>query len=232
MCHQNCHQIIGGLGWLLVAIQLNSDGGLNVRGTNDFRDSSLATWTDLLEGLFPTGIPESAKWTDVATMSSILDDVGSQSNSNHMFYPTGGGNDLRGAFPFDEESGCLALKTGERSAQVVKPSALLFESFGAELEWAYFRLECQPLSYSGVYEGEQKGANEEVVLVYPGIYAPRSAWDEDEYQGEPLPRTAELIDRSVGGGPFVIFAKGSAYNLSSGRGSDTYGCAACPDECR
>ena len=139
-----------------------------------------------------------------------------------MFYPTGGGNDLRGAFPFDEESGCLALKTGERVAEVVKPSALLFESFGAKPEWAYFRLECQSLSYSGVYEGEQEGANEEVVLVSAGIYAPRSAWDEDDYQGERLPRTAQLIVRSVGGGPFVIFAKGSVYNLASGRGSDTY----------
>ena len=130
--------------------------------------------------------------------------------------------DLIGASSFDEESSCLALKIGDRSTEVVKPSALLFESFGAELEWAYFRLECQSMSYTGVYEEPQKGANEEVVLVSSGIYAPRSAWDEDYYEGEPLPRTAQLVTRSVGGGPFVIFAKGSVYNLSSGRGSDTY----------
>ena len=94
----------------------------------------MATWTDLLEGLFPIGIPVSAKWEDLASMSSVLNHVGLRLNSNHMFYPTGGGNDLRGAFPFDEESGCLALKTGERVAEVVKPSALLFESFGAKPE--------------------------------------------------------------------------------------------------
>jgi hypothetical protein len=190
--------------------------------TNDFRESSLATWTAILEGLFPTGIPASAKWEDVASISSVLDDIGSQSNSNHMFYPTGGGNDLRGAFAFDEESGCVALKKGERSARVVKPSALLFESFGTALEWAYFRVECQSMTYTGVYEDPQEGDDEEVVLVSPGIYAPRSAWDENEYLGEPLPSTAQLVIRSVGGGPYVIFAKGSVYNLSSGRGSDTY----------
>jgi len=193
-----------------------------VRGTDDFRESSLSTWTALLEELFPTGVPVSAKWEDLTSISSVLNPIGLQEQSNHMFYPTGGGMDLIGASPFDEESGCLALKTGERSIEVVKPSALLFESFGDELEWAYFRLECQPMSYSGVYEGQQEGANEEVVLVSPGTYAPRSAWDDDEYQGERLPSTAQLVVRSVGGGPFVIFAKGSVYNLASGRGSDTY----------
>lgn len=139
-----------------------------------------------------------------------------------MFYPTSGGMDLKGAFPFDEEPGCLALKTGKRVVEVVKPSALLFESCGAEVEWAYFRLECQSLPPSGVYEDLQEGAREEVVLIAPGIYAARATWDDDQYQGKPLPSTAQLIVRSVGGGPFVIFAKGSLYNLASGRGFDTY----------
>lgn len=132
--------------------------------------------------------------------------------------------DLEGAFSFDEEPGCLALKIGGPVADVVKPSALLFESCGTEAEWAYFRLECQPLPPSGVYEDlEGSGmTSEEVVLVAPGKYAARAVWDAGEYQGKRLPSTAQLIIRSVGGGPLVIFAKGSIYNLASGRGTDAY----------
>jgi hypothetical protein len=152
-------------------------------------------------------------------MRAVLSHISSLPNSNHMFYPTGGGMDLDGAAVFDEEPGCLALKIGERVADVVKPSALLFESFGPEVEWAYFRLECQSLQLSGIYEDSQESetANEEVVLVAPGTYAARSVWDASEYQGKRLPNTAQLIIRNVGGGPFVIFAKGSHYNLASGR---------------
>lgn len=182
----------------------------------------MSTWTDILEGLFPAGIPESAKWEDVGAMSHVLNLVGSKAQSNHMFYPSGGGMDLLGAFPFNEEPGCLALKVTDRSVEVVKPTALLFESFGPDLEWAYFRLECEPLSPTGVYKGPQVRGSEELVLVSSGVYAPRSAWDNDDYEGKPLPSTAQLVTRSVGGGPFVVFAKGSSYNLSHGRGSDTY----------
>jgi hypothetical protein len=195
-----------------------------VRGTDDFRETSLRTWAGLLEGVFPTGIPSSTKWTNLASMSSVLNRIGSQPNSNHMFFPTGGGMDLEGSSLYEEEDECLALKTGNRVAEVVKPSALLFESFGQDLEWAYFRIECQSLQPSGVYEDVQKGerASEEVVLVEPGTYAPRSAWDDASYEGKDLPETARLIIRSLGGGALVIFAKGSAYNLASGRGFDAY----------
>jgi hypothetical protein len=101
---------------------------------DDFRNLSLNLWTGLIKDIFPTEIPASARWTDLKSMSTVLDLIGKQQNSNHMFYPTGGGMDLEGAFPFEEEPDCLALKTGDRVVEVVKPSALLFESFGSELE--------------------------------------------------------------------------------------------------
>ena len=96
--------------------------------------------------------------------------------------------------------------------EVVKPAALLFESFGPKLEWAYFRIECQAMSPSGVYENLGNLESEEVVLVAPGIYANRAAWDENEYDSERLPESARLVDRFFVGKPFVIFAKESTYN--------------------
>jgi serine/threonine-protein kinase len=150
-----------------------------------------------------------------------------------MFYPTSGGMDLEGARPFSEERGCLALKTGDHVFEVVRPSALLFESIGTGLDWTYFWLECEPLEPCGVYEdaeeeiddGDQDHSpiqSEEVVLVAPGTYAPRAAWDANEFEGEPLPETAQLIVRFLGGGPFVIFSKGSLYNLGRARDFDAY----------
>ena len=194
-----------------------------------FRKFSLGLWEELIRGLFPEGIPTSAQWTELKAMSSVLNFIGSKENANHMFYPTGGGMDLEGAVRFDEEPGCLALKTGDRVAEVVKPSALLFESFGAELGWAYFRLECAPMSPCGVYDyGEDGDDNlplpkrEEVVLVEPGTYGTRSDWDANSSHGKRLPETAQLIIRSLGGGPFVVFSKGSTYNFARGKGFDAY----------
>jgi hypothetical protein len=186
---------------------------------DSFRKESLKLWRQALNSIFPKGIPATSKWTDISRMSAVLTVLGSLANSNHMFYPTGGGMDLEGAAPYEEESGCLALKVGDRVLEVVKPTALLFESFGDDLNWAYFRLECEPLLDSGAYDTPQ-GESEEVVLVAPGEkYAPRSTWDNDEHAGKRLTKAARLVVRSTGGGPFVIFSKGSTYNFGN---SDTY----------
>jgi hypothetical protein len=198
---------------------------------DEFREMSLGLWKELMDDLFPAGIPTSVQWTDLHSISHILNKLGSRPNSNHMFYPSSGGMDLEGAKPFSEEAGCLALETGKNLFDVAKPSALFFESVGPNVEWTYFRLECEPLEPCGVYEaeegsedGEEEGngdgeevhssiQSEEVVLIAPRTYAPRSAWDADEFEGKPLPDTAQLIVRHLGGGPFVIFSKGSLYNL-------------------
>ena len=187
---------------------------------DNFREQCLADWKQSLIEIFSSGIPASAQWTDIQEMGKVLATVGSRQNSNHVFFPTGGGRDLDGAEIYSEEPGCLALKFGERAREVVKPTVLLFESFGDDLQWAYFRLECEPLPQSGAHDTHQ-GDSEEVVLVSPGEqYAPRSAWDEDEHEGKRLPPTALLIVRSTGGGPLVIFSKGSTYNFT--RSANTY----------
>lgn len=185
-----------------------------MRDANNFRETNLKMWTKLLKEIFPLGIPSSAIWTDLRSMGSVLSKVGSEASSNHMFYPTQGGMDLLEAVPFQEEPGCLALRTGGRDFEVVKPSALMFESFGPDLEWAYFRIECLPMSPSGIYEDLGVSASEELALIAPGTYADRSAWDENEYEGKPLPKSAQLVERFLCGEAFVIFAKGSTYNLA------------------
>jgi hypothetical protein len=219
-------------------------------GREEFREESLTAWAGLLKDLFPSGAPTSAQWKgDLSSMSAILNQIASPPRTNHLFFPSGGGMDLLEAMPFDEEAGCLALRTGDNSFEVLKPSVLLFEAVGSEPDWAYFRLESEPLKPCGVYDDEEEADNEEgnendgdqtessrkrrkikelvrkseeVVLVAPGIYAPRSAWDANEYEAEPLPETAQLVSRFLSGDPFVIFAKGSLYNMGRYRNFDAY----------
>ncbi len=70
-----------------------------------------------------------------------------------MFYPGGGGMDLMGARIGREPKTIeLLVDENEKYVGLVKPRKLVFESFGFDMEWNYFRLENDELVPSGVYE--------------------------------------------------------------------------------
>ena len=86
-----------------------------------FRNDSVNLWKQALNEILSGGVPASAKWTDIGRMSAVLAVVGSQQNSNHMFFPTGGGFDLGGAAFYKEEPGlpcseCWRPNPGSRKA--------------------------------------------------------------------------------------------------------------------
>lgn len=119
------------------------------------------------------------------------------------------------------EPGCIELLF-PGGVYIVKPSTLLFRSFGPEYEWAYFRLETERLNPSGIYE-KLPYPHEELLELRPGHYVEYSVlergfygYDENGYE-KPLPAEARPLTR-VFEGSFVIFAKGSTYN----RNPDTY----------
>ena len=90
----------------------------------------------------------------------------------------------------------------------------MFESFGNDEEWNYFRLETGDLKEAGVYDalylnGER--SYEPLTELTPGKYVDYGAWDNREYRGEPLPETARGLTRYLKG-DFVIFRKTSLYN--------------------
>lgn len=69
-------------------------GDAPMSSPEDFRRENLKVWKEILESIFPLGIPSSAAWTDLRSMSSVLTKIASHPDSNHMFYPTQGGMDL------------------------------------------------------------------------------------------------------------------------------------------
>lgn len=102
--------------------------------------------------LFPTSIPKRVIWEDVNDIVKVLKVVSTYDNLNHLFFPSGGGLDLEDV-RLSYEEGCIELDF--KLLDIVKPKRLLFESFGYDHEWNYFRLEADELEACGVYEVEK-----------------------------------------------------------------------------
>jgi len=173
--------------------------------------------------LFNNQIPEQAMWEDTEEIINICNFLGRHHILHHTFLPSGGGLDLHGAGA-SAEPGCVELYFNDsgRSANIIKPDRLIFQSFGAPYDWAYFRLETKMLRPSGVYENHQ-GLSEELTEITRGNYEEKRCWNAGSYGLDdggnelPLPTESRLITRHFSGS-FVISARGSVYNALS----DTY----------
>ena len=164
-------------------------------------------WFSIQKKLFPSSIPLRVFWKSVDDILSILKITCSSRSLNHMFFPNGGGLDLTG-IQKSVESDCLELDFGG-SIYIVKPNNLIFESFGDDTEWNYFRLETgnlEPMNPEKVYKGREVLAE-----IEPGIYTDYECLEYDDFNGESLPSSARGITRVIHG-DFVIFQKTSLYN--------------------
>lgn len=185
----------------------------------EFRDWNLKEWEKTLKRIFLQGMPEDYEWRSLNDIVDVLKVIGSVRNLAHTFYPTGGGNDLRGA-NISREEGCIELDL-DGLISIVKPSRLIFHSFGDKYEWAYFRLETHELEQTNVYN--YKLETREPLVDSDGQYLDVSMWQQNSmgYDANgyniPLPSSARLVNREFRGS-FVIFAKGSIYNKTP----DTY----------
>lgn len=180
----------------------------------DFHTRNLLEWLELQRAIFPLGAPCRTEWTDPDAIIAILNEVSRVKSLNHMFYPTGGGNTLRSASKA-EESGMIALHIYERSAEILKPKKLSFESFGLDPQWNYFRLEVENTEATGVENAlNREKISETLCEISPGHYVDYNNWEYNEYQGKELPDSARPITRFLSGS-FVFFGTRSIYNRTS-----------------
>lgn len=186
----------------------------------DFHERNQEQWFEIQTKLFPTSIPKRVVWEDINDIIKVLKVVCTYDNLNHLFMPSGGGLDLEDV-RVSHEDGCIELDF--QLIDIVKPKRLLFESFGYDHEWNYFRLEADELEPSGVYEVE-KGEEpyekthdrEEVTQIYPGQYEDynyleNSSYREQEDYEYESPKGMKHVTRWFRGS-FVIFCKRSVYN--------------------
>jgi hypothetical protein len=104
--------------------------------TDEFNQKNRAEWSNRLHKIFPKVIPHKAEWTRLPDIAETLAKI-SGNGVVHMLFPSHGGFDLDrvGILENYIVLDCNGIEHG------LKPKRLLFRSFGAHLEWAYFRLE-------------------------------------------------------------------------------------------
>lgn len=173
----------------------------------DFAEQNRLQWIEVQNRLFPTALPERVIWEDIDNIYEVLKIISSIKNLNHMFMPNGGGLDLNGVKKSFEED-CLELDFGGLFV-IIKPKRLIFDSFGVDPEWNYFRLETGDLA---AINSSNKSRNEEVLTeIEPGLYTDYECFEYNDFNAEKLPPTARPI-RRLFKGDFVIFQTTSTYN--------------------
>lgn len=164
-------------------------------------------WQAIQEKVFPSIVPTRVIWEDINDIVQVLKLISPFDGLNHMLYPDGGGLNLIGC-QLGQEPHTIELLTGGPT-DLVKPKRLVFENFGSEPDWNYFRLETDKLESidsHGVYND-----TEELLEITPLNYISAYYWYEGEYNEEKLPPTARLVRRFLKGS-FVIVQQTSPYN--------------------
>lgn len=180
--------------------------------SNSDQKSNYSEWKYLQNKLFPGTVPLHTEWRDIDSIIKVLNYVSSMPGLNHMFIPTGGGQNI----DFSEraaEDGCIYLRAG--GCYVLKPRKLELENFGQDdYRWSYFRLELQPLE--PVTDFLYEDCRETLIEDYPGHYVVSKLMAYGRYDdGKEFPENYKWVDRFTKG-TFVIFSKQSIYNHISG----------------
>lgn len=180
---------------------------------SDFQKSNYSEWKYLQNRLFPKTVPLHAEWRDIDSIIKILNDIGSMPGLNHMFLPTGGGQDVESAKCANEE-GCICLVAGGCN-YILKPHRLELENYGKrDYRWSYFRLQLEPIEpiSNAIYED----CRESLIEDFPGNYIESNLASYGRYDdGTEFPKGYRQVDRFLNGS-FVIFSKQSVYNRISG----------------
>jgi predicted HTH transcriptional regulator len=171
-------------------------------------DSGGIEWAEMLNKLFGSNIPESAKWTRSEDIIMVLNMLALTKYKNHAFFPNGGGLDLLGADCASEEN-CIELDFNG-CIYICKPASLQFESFAADNIWFYFRLETDALKPKLENHWHSEYC-EDLMELTTGEFVGREKENDDD--------VLKYFHRYVTfilSGSIVIFSKASVYNAVPG----------------
>lgn len=182
-------------------------------------------WSDRLDRVFPSGLPQEVRWTNPDRIAETITEVARPKDETHTWLnlPDSGDIDLYGA-SIHEEDGCVLLETSpEAKGGILLRPEYLELHVPDDSRLVYFWLEAQQLSPSGVYDGRRGRIYEEVCELRPGDYREREVYDRGGTRNpdgsiDPLPSTARTIQRYFEGS-FLISCKASPYiqNAPTGR---------------
>lgn len=178
---------------------------------SDFDKSNLSQWKYIQNTLFGKIIPDTAKWTNIDDIIMVLNLLGKMPNLNHIFIPSGGGQDFEYAERAEEED-CICIKS--LGNVILKPKSLYAENIEKDYIWSYFRLELEELP--PISEQYDIQTYETLTEDVPGHYVSWICGNYGYYEDDkPLPKGYRIVQRYIKGS-FVIFSKSSIYNEISG----------------
>lgn len=165
-------------------------------------------WDFLTDELFSGSKPQSATFTRIDDIISVLATVGRSPAYNHLLFSDGGGWDFTSAGSANEK-GCIYVDTASYRS-MVKPKALHMETF-VDSRWNYFLLELDKLT---PIFGPTNGSSEYLVEDLPAHYvdATDSVYGVYDYDsGVRLPDGWRRVTRYLSGS-FMIVNKRGPYN--------------------
>lgn len=178
---------------------------------NEQIKNSFFMWQAIQEKIFPSVVPTRVIWERLTDIIEILDLLCSY-QVNHMLYPDGGGLDLEFVNSGGEPDTIELIPEGTRRKErilLVKPLRLVYEGFGKDYEWNYFRLETGGLAPTGIDIVHH--SREDLVELEDTHYIKGFYWEDGIYKEKKLPPSARLIHRFLRG-TFLIIQKTSVYN--------------------
>jgi len=178
----------------------------------EHKKKMVVSWENKLSALFDGKIPDAAEWTTPAEIARVFQYM--QGPDAHIFLAESGSEEIQssrvtidGLLEWSGDDDSL-----EKYAYVVKPQRLTFWNPGSQTHEANFILEVGAMP-AGCPTGYTNAAGvEECVELSKGSYAPRTAWDNNEYNGRDLPSSARLVSRATRPARYALFGKGSLYN--------------------
>lgn len=177
---------------------------------DDFYGKNKIDWIEVQAKLFPTSLPKQVIWTKMEDIISVLNVLSGINGLTHMFMPDSGGMDINSA-KLAKEEGLMELNLNGL-IYYLKPKSLTFETFDADSEWNYFRLEAETIEPIKGFSSHD--SRQELTEKGPGQYGRYGERENfyDEYGH--YPKGWRHVNRYCKGS-FVIFQKTSTYNFTS-----------------
>ena len=194
---------------------------MTILSSEEFKQHCAVSWKQLIDQLFPAGVPAHAEWTDIPEVVRVLNHMCAIPGINALFLPHSGWLEIYGAF-LGKESGQIELETNadphHSQRRVCRVAKLTFESFDNpdDYQFSYFRIQTAPLAILHNEYMMPGNMQEEVTELGTGEYASRSIWDNRfDNDDAPLPHAARHIVRILGGS-MVLVQKMGNYAQASG----------------
>jgi hypothetical protein len=182
-----------------------------------YRREQRRGWSEKINATVGPSASTSMTWQRIDQMAEILRPF-MGSGQNHGYFPTGGGHDFLAVRRSTTEPDFLEFEVSSRLFYLGRPARLRLERIEQETAESFLYIELESIGSSGVYSADEDGlqrdrAKEELVDLGGGGYVERGAWDRGfvEDEDEPLPDTARLVHRILGGG-LMIVCKASIWN--------------------